>query len=148
MLGSIPDVEVVTASTGMSWIVSPGLYGPSSFRIAAAAAATFFARSGFVGPRFANVVAPALYAGAVAEGRSWKYCGFANDCAASLEPTTFPLRVIRLPFAWLLNATWAKPVKSAGRARPNTTVSTTIAITEDFRSRSISGSALRRAGRG
>ena len=60
MSGSMPEPEVVTASTGMSWIVRPGLYGRSSFRIAAAWAFTFLARSGFVGPRFANVVAPAL----------------------------------------------------------------------------------------
>ena len=60
MSGSMPDPDVVTASTGMSPIARPGLYGPSSFRIAAAAAWTFFARSGFVGPRFAKVVAPAL----------------------------------------------------------------------------------------
>ena len=32
--GSMPEPEVVTASTGMSWIVRPGLYGRSSFRIA------------------------------------------------------------------------------------------------------------------
>ena len=60
MSGSIPEPEVVTASTGMSPIFRPGLYGPSSFRIAAAAAFTFLASSGLVGPRFANVVAPAL----------------------------------------------------------------------------------------
>ena len=35
MSGSMPEPEVVTASTGMSWTVRPGLYGPSSFRIAA-----------------------------------------------------------------------------------------------------------------
>ena len=73
MSGSMPEPEVVTASTGMSPIVRPGLYGRSSFRIARAALWTFFARSGFVGPRFAKVVPPALYAGAVADGRSWKY---------------------------------------------------------------------------
>ena len=56
----MPEAEVVTASTGMSPIVSPGLYGRSSFRIACAAALTFLARSGLVGPRLANVVAPAL----------------------------------------------------------------------------------------
>ena len=28
MSGSMPEPEVVTASTGMSWIVRPGLYGP------------------------------------------------------------------------------------------------------------------------
>src|SRR5664279_5391374 len=72
MSGSIPDAEVVTASTGIWWIVRPGLYGPSSLRIAAAAAFTFVARSELVGPRFANVVAAALYAGEVADGRSWK----------------------------------------------------------------------------
>ena len=60
MSGSMPEPEVVTASTGMSWIVRPGLYGRSSFRIACALRATCFARSGFVGPRLAKVVAPAL----------------------------------------------------------------------------------------
>ena len=60
MSGSMPEPDVVTASTGMSPIVRPGLYGPSSLRIAVAAAVTFFARSGFVGPRLANVVPPAL----------------------------------------------------------------------------------------
>ena len=35
MCGSMPEPEVVTASTGMSPIVRPGLYGRSSFRIAA-----------------------------------------------------------------------------------------------------------------
>ena len=60
MLGSIPDAEVVTASTGMSPLVRPGLYGPSSLRIAAIAASTFLASCGLVGPRLANVVAPAL----------------------------------------------------------------------------------------
>ena len=60
MSGSMPEPEVVTASTGMSPITRPGLYGRSSFRIARAAAWTFLARSELVGPRFANVVAPAL----------------------------------------------------------------------------------------
>ena len=60
MSGSIPEPEVVTASTGMSWIVIPGLYGASSFRIACAAFCTFVASCGFVGPRFANVVPAAL----------------------------------------------------------------------------------------
>ena len=120
MSGSIPDPDVVTASTGMSWIVSPGLYGPSSLRIACAAFCTFVASCGFVGPRFANVVPAALYAGDVADGRSWKYFGFVKLCAASRDPTTVPLTVIRLPSAWLLKATWAKPVNSAGMARPRT----------------------------
>ena len=68
-------------------------------RIAAAAAFTFVARSELVGPRFANVVPAALYAGEVADGRSWKYCLPVNDCAASFEPTTTPFFLIRLPFA-------------------------------------------------
>ena len=73
MSGSMPEPEVVTASTGMSSIVRPGLYGPSSFRIAAAAALTFFARSGFVGPRLANVVAAGVVGGRRSPtGRSWK----------------------------------------------------------------------------
>ena len=38
MSGSMPEPDVVTASTGMSWIVRPGLYGRSSSRIACAAA--------------------------------------------------------------------------------------------------------------
>ena len=78
MSGSIPEPDVVTASTGMSCTVRPGLYGRSSLRIAAEAVRTFLSRSGFVGPRLAKVVAPALYAGAVADGRGWKYCGFVN----------------------------------------------------------------------
>ena len=49
----------------------------------------------------------ALYAGTVADGRSWKYSGLVNSCAASREPITCPSRVIRLPFALSLNATWA-----------------------------------------
>ena len=60
MSGSIPEDDVVTASTGMSPIVRPGLYGRSSFRIAWAFCETSLARSGLVGPRFKNVVAPAL----------------------------------------------------------------------------------------
>ena len=73
----------------------------------------------------------------MADGRSWKYCGFVNACAASREPTTWPLTLIRLPSAWLENASCAKPVKSAGIASPNTSVSTTTAMTDDLSSRSI-----------
>ena len=58
--GSMPEPDVVTASTGMSWMVRPGLYGPSSLRIACAFRDDASARSGFVGPRFAKVVPPAL----------------------------------------------------------------------------------------
>src|SRR6476660_9331203 len=108
MSGSIPEPEVVTASTGMSCTVRPGLYGDSSFRIDFAWASTFFARSGLVGPRFANVVAPALYAGEVADGRSWKYFGFVKSWAARREPTTLPFSLIRLPFALFENAACAK----------------------------------------
>ena len=104
----------MTASTGMSPILRPGLYGRSSFRIAAARSRTAFARSGFVGPRFANVVAAALYSGAVADGRGWKYCGFVKACAASFEPTTLPSRSTRLPFALPENTSCAKPVKTIG----------------------------------
>src|SRR5579859_483282 len=114
MSGSIPEPEVVTASTGMSWTVRPGLYGPSSFRIAVDASFTCLASATLVGPRFEKVVAPALYGGAVAEGRSWKYCGLVNDCAASAEPTTLPFTSTRLPFASWLKATCAKPVMIAG----------------------------------
>src|SRR5256886_6189119 len=110
MAGSIPEADVVTASTGIWWIVRPGLYGASSFRIAAAFFLIAFARSGFVGPRFAKVVPSALYGGAVADGRSWKYCGFVNAWAASSEPTTFPLTFTRLALAWCGKASWAKPV--------------------------------------
>ena len=69
-----------------------------------------------VGPRFAKLVPTALYD--TAEGRSWKYLGLVNACAASFEPTTLPLTVIRLPLAWLLNATCAKPVISERVAEP------------------------------
>ncbi len=59
--GSMPEADVTTASTGMSWIARPGLYGPSSSRTAfALSALMFFASAGFVGPRFANVVPAAL----------------------------------------------------------------------------------------
>src|SRR4249920_456860 len=132
MSGSIPDPEVVTASTGMSWIVSPELKGRSSFRIDRACCRTFLARSGFVGPRLAKVVPPALYGGAVAEGRGWKYRGCVNDCAASLEPTTVPSALTRLPSALPGNASWAKPVTTAGRASPKTSVSTITAIADDL----------------
>ena len=60
MSGSIPEPEVVTASTGIWWMVSPGLYGPSSFRIPSAACLTALASAGLVGPRFAKVVPPPL----------------------------------------------------------------------------------------
>ena len=90
MSGSIPEPEVVTASTGMSPMVRPGVVRPLELQDRGDALPDALARSGFVGPRFANVVAPALYAGEVAEGRSWKYCGFVNDWAASSEPTTWP----------------------------------------------------------
>ena len=92
----------------------PGLYGRSSFRIAVARCRTAFARSGFVGPRFAKVVAAALYSGAVAEGRGWKYWGFVKACAASFDPTTLPSRSTRLPFALSANASCANPVNTIG----------------------------------
>ena len=57
MSGSMPEPEVVTASTGMSWIgqarVVRALELEDRLR---PAALTFFASAGFVGPRFANVV--------------------------------------------------------------------------------------------
>ena len=49
-----------------------------------------------------------------ADGRSWKYFGLVNDCAASLEPTTLPFTFSRLPPAWCGNATEANPVIRAG----------------------------------
>jgi len=52
--------------------------------------------------------------GEVADGRSRKYFGLLNSCAASFEPTTLPSRLIRLPSALFSNATWAKPVITAG----------------------------------
>ena len=60
------------------------------------------------------MVAPALYSGAVADGREWKYWGFVNDWAARREPTTVPSFVTRLPFALPSKASWAKPVITAG----------------------------------
>src|SRR5581483_8787076 len=116
MSGSIPEPDVVTASTGMSPIVRPGLYGRSSFRIESALPRTNVARSGFVGPRLSNVVPAALYAGAVADGRSWKYRGHVNDWAASFEPTIRPFTWARLPVDWCGNATTAKPVSTSGYA--------------------------------
>ena len=56
----MPEPEVVTASTGMSLTVSPGLYGPSSFRICAIRVFTSAARSGLFGPRFEKLVPSAL----------------------------------------------------------------------------------------
>ena len=47
------------------------------------------------------MVPPALYGGAVAEGRGWKYRGWENAWAASSEPTTLPPASSRLPFARL-----------------------------------------------
>src|SRR5262245_66291876 len=131
MSGSIPEPEVVTASTGMSWTVKPGLYGPSSLRMATTRCWIALARSGLVGPRLAKVVAPALYGGVVADGRSWKYCGFVNPSAANRDPTTVPSTLINPPFAWLGKASCAKPVNSAGIANPNTAVTTTTAIADD-----------------
>src|ERR1700733_2006074 len=133
MSGSMPEPEVVTASTGMSWTVRPGLYGPSSLRIAWTLALTAFASAGSVGPRFANVVPAALYAGVVPDGRSWKYLALVNDWAESLEPTTFPFEVIRLPFALFLNVACAKPVIRAGYPIPKTTVRTTVATRAPLR---------------
>jgi len=60
MSGSIPEAELVTASTGISPATRPELYGPSSFRIACVPWRTALVRSGFVGPRFAKVVPAAL----------------------------------------------------------------------------------------
>src|SRR5262249_32999535 len=122
--GSMPEPDGTTASTGMPWIVSPGLYGRSSFRIAVTFCATSFARAGLVGPRFEKVVPSALYGGEVADGRSWKYCGFAKLCAARDDPTTWPRTVTRLPSAWCGKATCAKPVNSAGIASPRIAVKT------------------------
>src|SRR6476659_3899050 len=104
MSGSMPEPLVVTASTGMPAAVRPGLYGPSSLSTDAMFALTPLARSGLVGPRFANVVAPALYGGTVADGRTWKYCLPVNSWAASFDPITLPSRVIRLPCAFELQA--------------------------------------------
>ena len=67
--------------------VNPGLYGRSSLRIAAAAAATFFARSGFVGPRLANVVARVV-GGRGRRGSRMEVLAPVKPCAASREPTT------------------------------------------------------------
>ena len=63
---------------------------------------TAFARSGFVGPRLAKVVAAALYSGAVAEGRGWKYSRLrerlrgeprADDLAVALDQAA--VRLVR-----------------------------------------------------
>ena len=60
MWGSIPDAEVVTASTGMSPLGQAGVVRPLELEDRPAALSTFVASAGFVGPRLANVVAPAL----------------------------------------------------------------------------------------
>src|SRR5262245_34463944 len=99
MSGSMPEPDVVTASTGICAVVKPELYGRSSLRIAWMRWPTCLDRSGFVGPRFENVVPAALYAGEVADGRGWKYWDLENDWAASCEPTTLPPTETRLPSA-------------------------------------------------
>src|SRR3954454_9524785 len=114
MSGSMPEPLVVTAQTGIPAAVRPGLYGLSRLSTEATLAFTACARSGLVGPRFANVVAPALYGGTVADGRTWKYRVPVNSWAASFDPITFPSRVIRLPCAFELKASWANPVITAG----------------------------------
>ena len=63
---AVTDVPgIVRVAPTLRWppsslIVSPGLYGRSSLRIACALSETSFARSGLVGPRFRKVVAAAL----------------------------------------------------------------------------------------
>ena len=56
----------------------------------------------------------ALYAGTVADGRSWKYPAPVKPWAASFDPTVVPFTRIRLPFAVSLKATWAMPVMTTG----------------------------------
>src|SRR6201987_1241602 len=117
--GSTPEPDGTTASTGIWWMVRPGLYGPSSFRIASAFCLTSFASAGFVGPRLENVVKAGLYAGEVADGRSWKEREGGKPCAGSDAPTTVPLRTISLPFALCDAVSCAIPVITAGYAKPS-----------------------------
>src|SRR5581483_5050106 len=100
----MPEPDAVTASTGMSFTVRPGLYGPSSLRVSWIRVLTSLASTELFGPRFEKLVPSALYP--TADGRSWNHLGPLNDCAASFEPTVLPFRLIRLPLAWLEKATW------------------------------------------
>ncbi len=113
--GRCPEPEVVTASTGMSWIVRPGLYGRSSFRIAWPRRRRRSSRdrgsSGRGSRRSSRRRCRRATSRTVARGSTSRSV---NSCAASREPTTLPSIVIRLPFAWSLNATCANPVIRAG----------------------------------
>ena len=90
MSGSIPEPDVVTASTGMSWIVRPGLYGPrasGSPRVVAHVLRESRARRAEVRERRAGGVV----------GRRGRRrplvevaAALVNACAASFEPTTLP----------------------------------------------------------
>src|ERR1700680_3106938 len=87
------------------------------------------------GPRFENVVAAALSAGTVADGRLWKYLGSglvtglpllsswtlpllitgsANSWPMIFEPTSFPFTDTCWPLALPGKATWLTPVTRRG----------------------------------
>ncbi len=83
----------------------------------------------------------------MADGRSMKYLGLVNPCAASREPIVTPSRLIRLPCAWLGKATDAKPVITTGYSSPKKSVITTTATAEPPMTRIISASTPRRSGR-
>src|SRR5579884_2252754 len=72
MSGSIPDAEVLAASTGTLAAVRPRSYGALSLRYALMFAAISRSVAMLFGPRFENVVAAALSGGVVADGRDWK----------------------------------------------------------------------------
>ena len=111
--GRCPEAEVVTASTGMSPIREAGVVRALELQDRERRAPARPSRDrGSSGRGSRRSSRPALYSGAVAEGRGWKYSGFVNACAASFEPTTLPSRSTRLPFALSENASCAKPVKT------------------------------------
>ena len=72
--------------------------------------ATAFARSGFVGPRFAKRRRRRRCRPARRRGARVEVLRLVNACAASCEPTTLPSRSTRLPLALSANASCAKPV--------------------------------------
>ena len=115
----------MTASTGMSPIVRPGLYGRSSFRIACARwrDAPWRGRgSSARGSRTSSP--PALYAATWPTAARGSTAGFVKACAASFEPTTLPSRSIRLPFALSGKASCAKPGQDERGRRGRTRAST------------------------
>ena len=147
--GRCPSRTVVTASTGMSSIVRPGLYGRSSFRIASRVCHDLrerrVGRAEVREGRGAGVVG-----GEVADGRSWKYVGAVKRLRRELRADDLAVRARSgCRSAWCGNASWRERRSSRPDSRSRArAVKTTIATTEaEQRSRSISASALRRSAR-